>query len=64
MEGVCQRLEIGRIRETVPLGACERTNQVKLFLSVLYLPIIKETHVFVPDIDLLHVYDIHVMIHM
>ena len=48
----------------VPLGACERTNQVKLFLSVLYLSIIKETLVFVPDINLPHVYHIHVMIHI
>ena len=28
---------------------------------VLYLPIIKETYVMVPDIDLLYVYDIHVL---
>ena len=37
---------------------------MKLFLSVLYLSIIKETHVFVPDINLLHVCDIRVRIHM
>lgn len=48
----------------VPLGAYERMNQVKLLLSVLYLSIIKKTLVFVPDIKLLHVYDIHVMIHI
>ena len=31
---------------------------------VLYLSIIKETHVFVPDINLLHVHDVSVIIHM
>ena len=34
MEGVCWRLEIGRIWRMVPLGACESKTQVKSFLTV------------------------------
>lgn len=39
-----------------------KVTHVKLFLFyVIYLSIIKETHVLVPDIILLYVYDIHLL---